>query len=291
MNAATVAVPLSHDAEEHIMTRTTEGNLQSLKRPEGSVAYEVTGDGPLIVCVPGMGDLRASYRFVRGQLVAAGYRVAVTDLRGHGDSDATFTVYGDEPTASDIAALIDQLGGPALIVGNSMAAGSAVIVAAEHPDLVSGLALIGPFVREHGTPIAMRLVLRLMMAEPWAAASWSSYLPKLYAGNRPGDFEEYRRAVKATLKRPGHAKAFSLTTRTRHDAAAAALSAVTAPAMVIMGELDPDFPAPADEAQWIAGQLHAEVLMVPEAGHYPQAQRPELVGPALSAFAEKLGSS
>lgn len=271
------------------MSSTQESNRQSLERPEGSVAFEVTGDGPLIVCVPGMGELRSSYRFVQGELVAAGFRVAVMDLRGHGDSDATFAAYGDEPTASDIAALITQLGGPALIVGNSMAAGSAVLVAAEHPELVRGLALIGPFVREHGTPVAMRWAFRLMMAKPWAAASWSGYLPKLYAGIKPADFEEYRKNVKATLKRPGYAKAFSLTTRTRHDAAAAALSAVTAPTLVIMGQLDPDFPVPADEAQWIADRLHAEVLLVPDAGHYPQSQRPELVGPALSTFAEKLG--
>ncbi len=271
------------------MNSAGENNRQSLERPEGSVAFEVAGDGPLIVCVPGMGELRSSYRFVHGELVEAGFRVAVMDLRGHGDSDATFAAYGDEPTAGDIAALITELGGPALIVGNSMAAGSAVLVAAEHPELVRGLALIGAFVRDHGTPTAMRWAFRLMMAKPWAAAWWNVYLLKLYAGTRPADFEEYRKKVKAALKRPGYAKAFSLTTRTRHAAAAAALSAVTAPTLVIMGQLDPDFPAPADEAQWIADQLHAEVLMVPDVGHYPQSQRPELVGPALAAFAEKLG--
>lgn len=270
------------------MSSTRESNRQSLERPGGSVAFEVTGDGPLIVCVPGMGDLRSSYRFVQGELAAAGFRVAVMDLRGHGDSDATFTEYGDEPTAGDIAALITELGGPALVVGSSMAAGSAVLVAAERPELVAGLVLIGPFVREHGTPVAMRWMLRLMMAQPWAPASWSGYLPKLYAGMKPADFEDYRKDVRVALKRPGHARAFSLTTRTRHDASAAALSAVTAPTLVIMGELDPDFPAPAQEAKWIADRLHADVLMVPDAGHYPQAQRPELVGPALSAFARDL---
>lgn len=268
---------------------TEESIRQSLERPEGSVAFEVTGHGPLMVCVPGMGELRSSYRFVQGELAAAGFRVAVMDLRGHGDSDATFAAYGDEPTADDIVALIRQLGGPALIVGNSMAAGSAVLVAAHHPDLVTGLALIGPFVRDQDTPAAMRWLLRLMMARPWAAASWNGYLPKLYAGTKPADFEDYRKTVRAALGRPGHAKAFSLTTRTRHDAAAAALRAVTAPTLVIMGELDPDFPAPAEEAQWIADRLHAEVLMVPEAGHYPQSQRPDMVGPALSTFAQKVG--
>jgi pimeloyl-ACP methyl ester carboxylesterase len=45
----------------------------------------------LVVLVPGTSDLRASYRFLAPALKEAGYRVACTDLRGHGDSDATFS--------------------------------------------------------------------------------------------------------------------------------------------------------------------------------------------------------
>ena len=235
-----------------------------------------------------MGDLRSSYRLVHGQLISAGYRVALMDLRGHGDSDSTFGEYGDAATAGDIAALIRQLGGPAMVVGNSMAAGAAVLVAAEHPELISGLVLVGPFVREHQTPAVTRLILRAMMAPLWAAAAWNAYLPKLYAGAKPADFEAYRSRVKAAIQRPGHAKAFSLTTRTRHDAAAAAIGSITAPTLVIMGELDPDFPDPAVEAQWIAAQSRAEILMVPDAGHYPQSQQPNLVGPTIAAFAERV---
>ena len=99
--------------------------------------------------MPGMGDLRAGYRFLAPALRTAGYRVACTDLRGHGDSDATFTSYGDEETACDITALIGELGGPAAVVGNSMGAGSAVIAAAQQPELVSGLVLAGPAATEH----------------------------------------------------------------------------------------------------------------------------------------------
>jgi pimeloyl-ACP methyl ester carboxylesterase len=159
-------------------------DIRSLSRPGGSVAFDVAGDGPLIVCVPGMGDLRAAYRFTQPELVAAGYRVATMDLRGHGDSDPTFTEYGDEATASDVTALIRELGGPALIVGNSMAAGSAVLAAAEHPELVSGLVLLGPFVRDPDTGAVTRWLTRAAMTPLWAAAFWNFYLPKLYAGTR-----------------------------------------------------------------------------------------------------------
>jgi pimeloyl-ACP methyl ester carboxylesterase len=255
-----------------------------LTRPEGRVGYDVGGDGPLVVLVPGMGDLRAAYRFLAPALQNAGYRVACTDLRGHGDSDTTFSSYGDVETAGDVLALIEQLGGPAIIVGNSMGAGAGVLAAAMQPDLVRGLVLLGPFVRNGKTSAMQRVLLRIAMARPWAAASWKAYMPKLYPGQRPPDFDEYRDRVAASLRRPGYAKAFSLTTRTNHDPAEARLGEVSQPTLVVMGEQDPDFPDPREEADWIAQRLHGEVVMVAEAGHYPQSQRPELTANAVMAF-------
>jgi pimeloyl-ACP methyl ester carboxylesterase len=255
-----------------------------LDRPDGRISYDVDGHGPLVVLVPGMGDLRAAYRFLAPVLRQAGYRVACTDLRGHGGSDTTFTSYGDEETAGDVSALIEELGGPAVIVGNSMGAGAAVLVAAERPDLVAGQVLVGPFVRNGRVGAVQRVILRLAMARPWAAASWKMYLPKLYAGRRPDDFEQYRDQVVANLHRPGYARAFSLTTRTNHDPAEARLAHVSRTTMVVMGELDPDFPDPATEADWIATVLDGEVVMVPDAGHYPQSQQPEITGGAVLRF-------
>jgi len=255
-----------------------------LTRPEGRLGYDVAGDGPLVVLVPGMGDLRAAYRFLAPALREAGYRVACTDLRGHGDSDTTFSSYGDVETAGDILALIEELGGPAVLVGNSMGAGAAALAAAQQPDFVTGLVLLGPFVRNGKTSAMQRLMLRVAMARPWAAITWKAYLPKLYAGQRPADFDEYRDQVAASLHRPGYAKAFSLTTRTSHTPVEARLADVSAPALVVMGEQDPDFPNPRAKADWIAQTLRAEVVMVPEAGHYPQSQRPDVTTEAIVRF-------
>jgi pimeloyl-ACP methyl ester carboxylesterase len=264
------------------------GETSYVSRPEGRIGYDVAGVGSLVVLVPGMGDLRAGYRFLAPALRAAGYRVACTDLRGHGDSDATFTSYGDEETAGDVLALIEELGGPAVVVGNSMGAGSVVLAAAQRPGLVCGLVLVGPFVRDGKTSAMRRLVLRMAMAPPWAAISWKSYLPKLYAGRRPADFGEYRDQVITSMRRPGYAKAFSRTTRTSHDPAQARLADVTAPALVVMGEQDPDFPDPRAEADWIARAMRAQVVMVPEAGHYPQSQRPDITTGAVLRFLESV---
>jgi pimeloyl-ACP methyl ester carboxylesterase len=259
-------------------------NTQFIDRPEGTIGYDVAGTGPLVLLVPGMGDLRSTYRFLAPTLRSSGYRVACTDLRGHGDSEPTFGSYGDVETAGDIVALIEELGGSAVIVGNSMAAGAAALVAADRPDLVDGLVLVGPFVRNGKMSAIQRILLRVAMARPWAAASWKSYMPKLYAGHRPDDFDEYRDTVVASLRRPGYAKAFSLTTRTDHDPAEARLTDVSSPTVVIMGERDPDFPDPSEEATWIAQTLNASVVMVPEAGHYPQSQQPELAAEAVLDF-------
>jgi pimeloyl-ACP methyl ester carboxylesterase len=262
--------------------------MQLLQRGEGSIAFESHGTGPLVVCVPGMGDLRSSFRLIVPSLSAAGYRVVVTDLRGHGDSDATFSSYGDDETALDLVALIEHLGEPAVIVGNSMGAGSAVIAAAGHPELVRGLVLLAAFVRNPPTNVALSALFRVLTASLWVAAVWKSYLPSLYRGRKPADFGAYLSDVNAAMKRPGYARAFSLTTKTSHASAETAVSKLAIPTLIAMGTLDPDFKDPAAEAQWIAAKTGGEALMLEDCGHYPQSQQPELLIPAITDFLAKL---
>lgn len=221
-------------------------------------------------------------------LIEAGFRVATMDLRGHGDSDASFESYDDPAAGADALALVEHLGGPAVLVGNSMGAGAAAWAAAEAPDRVSGIALVGPFVRDHPVPTVMRLVLRVAMGGPWAARAWNAYLPSLSPGNKPVDFAEHRAAIAASMRRPGHGAAFRATTRTTHAPVQARLDEVRAPALVVMGDKDPDFPDPAGEATAIAQLLNGETVLVEGAGHYPHADYPEKVNPALTAFARRV---
>jgi hypothetical protein len=69
-----------------------------------------------------------------------------------------------------------------------------------------------------------------------------------------------------------------------HSAARGHGPAVGRPVLVVMGEQDPDFPDPAAEAAWIAQAMRAQVVMVPEAGHYPQSQQPEITAGAVLRF-------
>ena len=138
-----------------------------------------------------MGDLRATYRFLASALRGAGYRVAATDLRGHGESDASFAAYGDTETAASTGphrGARRSRGHRRELDGRR----GCVIVAAERPDLVNGLVLVGPFVRNGSMSVIQRVLFRVAMAPLWAASAWKSYLPKLYAGRRPDDFDAYR---------------------------------------------------------------------------------------------------
>jgi pimeloyl-ACP methyl ester carboxylesterase len=262
----------------------TSGGPRHLERGEGRIAYDVAGEGPLVVCSPGMGDLRSVYRSLAPRLTEAGYRVAAADLRGHGDSDATFSRYDDVATGTDLIALVEHLGGPAVLVGNSMSAGAAVWAAAERPDLVSGLVLIGPFVRQVPVGRAAELGFRLAMLRPWGPSLWNAYYRKLYPGRPPADLDEHRARIRASMRRPGHARAFVATTHTSHAPAEARLGEVHAPTLVVMGARDPDFPDPEAEARLVADRLSGRVAIVPNAGHYPQAEFPEVVAPEVVRF-------
>lgn len=237
-----------------------------------------------------MGELRGTYRHLVPTLVEAGFRVATADLRGHGDSDVRFTSYGDAETASDIAALLRHLGSPAVVIGNSMSAASAVITAAEHPELIEALVLLGPFVRNPvNRSAAEQLLFRVMMAGPWARAIWNAYLPKLYSGHKPEDFAAYRKDLIAAMRRPGYTKAFRRTTGADHAQAEQALVSVQAPSLVVMGTKDPDFKDATAEAEWIGAQLGGDVVMIDDAGHYPQSQQPDVTAEAILGFLKPAG--
>lgn len=85
----------------------------------GRIAYEEIGHGPLVVLSPGMADIASTYRFLAPLIAAAGYRVASVDLRGHGEPSTGWPSYTHQDTADDLVAMIDELGGPAVVIGQS----------------------------------------------------------------------------------------------------------------------------------------------------------------------------
>ena len=275
------------------MTTSNASDLRFLARPDGRLSYTVSGAGPLIVAVPSMGDLRDSYRELSGPLVDAGFRVAVMDLGGHGDSDTTFHRFGDQVTADDILALIDELGGPAVIIGNSLAGSAAPLADAARPDAVAGMVLLSPFLREGASAAALvmaRIAYRVLFARPWGAAMWANYYVKtLNRGTAAPWLGEHAAALRASMREPGRLRSFrELAIQLDHSAVEPRLPEVTAPSLTIIGSRDPDFRDPAAELAFAADALHGETLLVEDAAHYPHAARPEIVTPRVLAFVEGL---
>ncbi len=235
-----------------------------------------------------IGDLRSEYRFLAPQLAAAGYRVITVDVRGHGETSARWPDYSVAGIGADLRALIRHLNaGPATIVGASMAAGAAVWRAAEAPDLVAGLVLLGPAVRgDVSRP--MQLLFSALFARPWGPAAWHRFYGTLYPTRKPADFPQYSAAVRANLKEQGRMEALIEMINASKKASEERVSRVSAPTLAIMGSKDPDFKDPEAEAKWVAEQVRGKYVMVDGAGHHPHAEMPEITGPLVVSFLKEL---
>lgn len=260
-----------------------------LQRPDGRLAYNDVGQGPLVVMVPGLGDLRTEYRYLAPKLVTAGYRVVTLDLRGHGQSSVGWPDYTSAALGSDVVALVRHLDTrPAHLVGTSMGAAAVAWAAAEAPDLVGSLALIGPFVRDVPPASAFRaalqqLMMRVGFAGPWAPRAWGMAYASFHT-RKPADFDAYRDALVANLREPGRLDAVKGMIFASKSDVEARLAEVRAPTLVVMGEADPDFADPRAEAETVARLLRGTVHMVPGAGHYPHLEVPDDVAPTLLRF-------
>ena len=252
----------------------------------GRIAYDDTGgDGPLILAIPGMGDLRSEYRLLRPALEEAGCRVVTMDVRGFGATSARWDEYSARAVGRDALALIDHLAAPsAIILGNSFAAGSALWAAHDRPARVGGVVLLGPIVRDLQPSGFQRLALRIGFAGPWRVRFWTTYWTSLFPTRRPADHGLVRAALTRNLREPGRMAALSTMIGLSKADTASMLPASRVPALVVMGSRDPDFPDAAAEARWLAEQLHAQSLIIDGAGHYPHAEMPERVVPELLRF-------
>ncbi|MBC7975147.1 MAG: alpha/beta hydrolase [Myxococcales bacterium] len=265
-----------------------------------TIAYDVTGEGPLVVLAHGMGDSRHSYRFVVPALVAAGYRVANVDIRGCGDSSLGWSGYSRTDIAGDLVAVVRHLGGPAVIIGHSISGGAATIAAATAPDVITGLIELGPFTRKQS--VALGGLFRVkryragttqlgMTALLGSLSAWKKYLDLAYP-TKPTDWDGALGRIDAKMSEPGRMKALQAMCKSAPTDAGAQLPRVKCPVLIIQGSLDPDWADPRAEGEKIIADLPrglGELVVIEGAGHYPHAQTPdEVLAMALPFLAKTL---
>lgn len=260
-----------------------------LERPSGRLAYDDRGTGPLVIAMTGMGALRSQFDALAEALVAAGYRIVTVDARGFGESSADWDDYRKQALAEDFLALVHHLdGGPAVLVASSYSAGAATTAAVLEPASVRGIVLLGGVVRTVPPGFMGRLMLRIIASAP-GRLLWRPYYSGLYPSAKPEGFAEHLDVLTANLKEPGRWSALGAMLASDNAATDALVSRVAVPALVIYGDRDADFPDVAAEVAYAQERFAGptESLILPGLGHYPHAERPDLVLPVIVEFVER----
>ena len=262
----------------------------------GTIAYEVTGaSGPLVVLAHGMGDSRAAYRFLAPGLVEAGHRVAAMDLRGHGESSVDWPSYTRTAIAGDMIALVEHLGGPAVLVGHSLSGGAVTIAAATAPELVTAVVELGPFTRKQQIRLgdlrsaSFRRAMTHLVGTGVLGSTrqWTKYLDVAYPGPKPADWDTRLDEITAMLSEPGRMAVVQAMGKTSPADAGEQLGNVTCPVLVVQGSLDPDWASPRTEGEAIVAALPpglGRLELIEGAGHYPHVQFPQQTLAAVLTF-------
>ena len=234
------------------------------------LAVTVTGEGPPLLMIPGLGASRRVYAPIV-PLLAARLRVVVLDPRGVGESGATPGPYTMAQLAADAASVLDAAGLDAAAVwGASMGGMVAQHLALLHPDRVSRLLLActtcgGPHAvppsREAAAAVqgrgartpgeAYRLACTVLYAGAWQAAH-PDVIEREVAERerhpvRGGVFAAQQAAVRG------------------HDTWER-LPGITAPTLVLHG--DEDAVVPVDNGRILADRIPgAELQLLPGRGH------------------------
>ncbi len=122
------------------MRLTVDG--RSVNAATGAVPLEAHPGDPLVVLVHGAGMDRSVWSHQTRFLAHHGYRALAVDLPGHGGSEGPPPGTVGE-MAAWVAALVDELGGRAHVVGHSMGALVSLEAAASYPDRVASAVLVG----------------------------------------------------------------------------------------------------------------------------------------------------
>jgi non-heme chloroperoxidase len=247
------------------------------------LAVRVAGPpgGPPIVLLHGWAQsARAWTRQLSGPLSAA-YRLVAADLRGHGDSAVPTDDYDStDAWASDVRALLDYAGRPAILVGWSY--GGLVItdyLRRYGTDGVAGLVLVGA-ITEIGRGHAGGRVGPVMRAALPAALSEDTALRAFVAGMAAVDLPSW--LVDEALRVPPFVRAALFD---RDVASADVLAAVDVPTLIVHGRADHVVDPSA--AEYAAGLIPDATLTWLDTGHLPFMADQAAFDTALAAHADR----
>ncbi len=241
------------------------------------VAVEDEGEGPVIVCVHGLGG--SSNTFTPLLPALARHRVVRVDLAGSGRSQRAQGELSIERYVDDLLRICARLEiGKAHWVAHSMGTIVAQHVAVSKSELVASLALFGPLI---APPEAARAAMRsrAQQAREGVAAMHGITTSLLGAALSADTRERSPLAlafVRESLMRQD-GEAYARSCEALAGAQPAAVDRIAAPVLLVTG--DEDGVAPPQSVRALADRLHAarstKVVVLPRCGHWTPIERPE----------------
>jgi len=263
------------------MTHSTyryQSEQKSVAVPGGMLSYEVAGHGPVVLCLPSLGDTRREYDRVVPVLVEQGYGVVTTDLRGMGQSQGHFKTHTVADLANDINVILDaERVEQAFLLGCSISGASAGLFAVEHPGRVRALVLFSPLMRT-GSRFSSFILSTVLRLPGIGSLVWANYFKSLYPSH-PVE-QEYLEHIRKAAKQPGAMKSIAdMSAAPRIDAQ---IASIHVPTLVYLGTKDPDFKDVHAEAEQLHREIpQADIRVLEGIGHYPQREDAEHVVPEL----------
>lgn len=268
--------------------------------------------GQVVVAVHGLGGSHANWHDL-GPLLTRGHRVLAVDLAGHGRTPRAGRSSSVRANCQLLGRFLDEIvQRPAVLLGNSMGAALGMLHAAEHPERVTGLALLGPALPRTRTAVPHRALAKqvALFAVPGlaerslarrrarlGAEAFVDATLELTCADPTKVSAQFRDvAVRLCAERangPDAEAAFLEAARslgllvTRAAAYRSIIASIAAPGLVLQGEADRLVPA-SGVRQLASLQPGWPVHLLPGVGHVPQVEAPAAVAGLLLPFLDAL---
>lgn len=222
-----------------------------------NVAYQVAGEGDVVVLLHGWGGEADSFKPVF-EWLAQTHRVYALDLPGFGRSEHPPTAWGTPDYAQFVTAFFKKLGIPkAHLIGHSFGGRISIILGAEHPEKVEKLILVDSAgIKPRRTAkYYLRVSLAKVGKQLRRCGSYGTWFANAMSRRLGSSDYQNAGAMRATLVKVVNEDLRPL------------LSRIAAPALLIWGADDED--TPVAYGQIMAREIpDAGLVVLPEAGHF-----------------------
>lgn len=255
--------------------------------------FETHGAGRPVLFIPGLGADAECFAFQLPDL-ARDLQLILVDPRGAGRSPAPPGDYTCEEMADDVAGVLERLGvGPALIAGHSMGGAIAQLVALRHPELVSGLVLIGTCARFPAMTAEIVESWRAQQAEGLSRATFArGFLPWILSRRFFENPLVVREALRILVETPWpqSAEAFaSQVAACRSFDSTARLRDIRVPTLVVTG--GEDLVVPPEESRRLAeGLPRGRYVELEGLAHACMSEGAAVFNPLVRDFARELAA-